>query len=84
MNNAAQIKSDTLNIILCNRIHERLNIKARALKIARACKIVRDSTKDELLYDACRQIIKAVSAGSYLKAIDAINQTEINYIREYR
>ena len=42
MNNAAQIKSDTLNIILCNRIHERLNIKDRALKIARACRFTQE------------------------------------------
>ena len=84
MSKAAQIKSDTLSILLCNRIHERLDVKHRAMIIAKTCKIIRDKTKDEVLYNACRSVIKAASGGHYLDVVKSINETEYNYYREYK
>ena len=82
--NAQQIQSDTLTILLSNRIHIDLDDKARAIKLSRTCKSVRDKTKDSILYNACRSVIKAVQAGNYKQAIDAINLTERNYYEAYR
>ena len=84
MNNAAQIKSDTLNIILCNRIHERLNIKDRALKIARACRFTQARTKDALLYSLCGDIIKLTNGKQYLKVIGKASKAEAKYNEVYK
>ena len=81
---AHQIKSDTLTILLCNQAHKFLNDKQRALKISKCCKIIRDRTKDEFLYNACRNVINATSSGAYNKVIAAINQTQYNYFNEYQ
>lgn len=80
---AEQIKSDTLSILLSHAWHSNLNVKQQAIAIARTCKKIRDKTKDELLYNACRSIIKAVSEGRYQKAIDAIDFTYKKYKSEY-
>ncbi len=84
MTTAQQIKSDTLTILLCNQAHKFLSDKQRALKISKCCKIIRDRTKDEILYNACRNVIKATSGGAYNKVIDAINKTQNNYFNEYQ
>ena len=47
---AADIQSDTLNILLCNRINQFMDIKKRAIRIAKTCKIIRDRTKCESAY----------------------------------
>ena len=78
-----QIKSDTLNILLTNQIHKGLTDKARAIKISKVCKVVRDRTRDKTLYDTCKQIISAVSAGRYKDVVKAINLTEHKYFMEY-
>jgi len=82
--NAHEIRNDTLSILLTNRIHSFLDDKPRALKISRCCKKIRDKTKDKVLYDACRDIIKAVQGGSYTQAVNAITLTELNYFKEYK
>ena len=84
MTTAQQIKSDTLTILLCNQAHKFLSDKQRALKISKCCKIIRDRTKDEILYNACRNVIKATSGGAYNKVVDAINKTQNNYFNEYQ
>tara|TARA_R110002033_G_scaffold104302_2_gene151786 strand:- start:833 stop:1114 length:282 start_codon:yes stop_codon:yes gene_type:complete len=81
---AAQVKSDTLNIILCNRIHERLNIKDRALKIARACRFTQARTKDTLLYSLCSDIIKLTNGKQYLKVIGKADKAENKYNEVYK
>ena len=81
---AKQIKYETLTILLCNRVHSGLSLKHRAMKLANTCKKIRDKTKDEILYNACRSIIKAVSGGNYLASIKAVNMTEYNYFMEYK
>lgn len=81
--NANDIKSDTLTLLLSNQAHKFLPTKQRAIKIAKCCKVVRDRTKDELLYNACRLIIKKVSAGCYYYAIEKMAITEGNYYFEY-
>ncbi len=84
MTTAQQIKSDTLTILLCNQAHKFLSDKQRAIKISKCCKIIRDRTKDEILYNACRNVIKATSGGAYNKVIDVINKTQNNYFNEYQ
>ncbi len=81
---ALAIQSDTLSILLCNRIHSELDVKHRALKIAKCCKVIRDKTKDNILYNACRSVIKAASDGHYVDVIKSIELTEYNYFREYK
>ena len=83
MNNEKQIRNDTLSILLANRINSHLDDKCRSIKIARCCKVIRDKTKDNVLYDACRSIISANSNGKYKDVIRAIGLTEINYFMEY-
>ena len=81
--NAEQVESDTLTILLANRIHSDLNTKARAIKISKCCKKIRDKTSDELLYDTCRNIILATSSGRYAKVIKSITLAELNYTMNY-
>jgi hypothetical protein len=81
---AEEIKSDTLNILLCNQLNKHLTAKQRAMKIAKCCKAVRDRTKDNILYNACRSVIKATSSGAYDDVIKSIALTESNYFYEYR
>ena len=84
MNSAAlAIQNDTLSILLCNRINSYMDDKHRALKIAKTCKIIRDKTKDNILYNACRSVIKATSNGAYVDVIKSIELTEYNYFKEY-
>ena len=78
------VRNDTLSILLASRIHSFLDDKPRALKISRCCKTIRDKTKDKVLYDACKNIIKAVQGGSYKQAVNAIELTELNYFKEYK
>ena len=80
---AMKVKNDTLSILLCNRINSYMDNKHRALKIAKTCKIIRDKTKDKILYNACRSVIKATSNGSYVDVIKSIELTEYNYLKEY-
>ena len=77
------IKSDTLTLLICNQFHKHLTDKQRAIKIAKCCKVVRDRTKDQTLYNACRSVIKAVGEGRYAKVIEALKLTENNYFYEY-
>lgn len=72
-----------MHILLCNAVHRDLPIKQRAMKISKTCKIVRDRTKDDVLYGACRSVIKSVSNGLYQKACEAIELTERNYHDAY-
>ena len=81
--NAEQIKSDTLTILLCNQVHKLLTDKQRAMKISKTCKIIRDRTKDKILYNACRNVIKATTGGAYEVVVSTINQTQNNYFNEY-
>ncbi len=80
---AKAIQNDTLTILLSNRVNAWLDDKSRALQIARCCKKVRDRTKDTVLYNACRSVIKATSAGAYADVIKSIELTELNYFKEY-
>jgi len=82
--NAQEIKSDTLTLLLCNQVHKGLDDKSRSIKIAKCCKVIRDRTKDDVLYKACRTVIKANSDGKYNNVIQAINKTQENYYREYK
>ena len=77
--NAHEIRNDTLSILLASRIHSFLDDKPRALKISRCCKTIRDKTKDKVLYNACKDIIKAVQGGSYKQAVNAIELTELKF-----
>ena len=81
---ALVIQNDTLSILLANRIHQHLDVKHRALKIAKCCKLIRNKTKDEILYNACRSVIKATSNGAYLDVVKSIHLTELNYFKEYK
>lgn len=83
MTNADSIKSDTLTILLCHQQHKHMSNKSRAIKIAKCCKIVRDRTKDETLYNACRNLINATSTGKYDRVIGTLNKLECNYSTEY-
>ena len=80
---ALVIQNDTLSILLCNRLNSFMDNKHRAFKIAKTCKIIRDKTKDTVLYNACRSVIKATSQGAYDDVIKSIELTELNYFREY-
>ena len=80
---ALAIQNDTLSILLCNRINAYMDDKHRALKIAKTCKIIRDKTKDSVLYNACRSVIKATSNGHYVDVIKSIELTEYNYFKAY-
>lgn len=69
MNNAQNIKYDTLTLILCYESHKRLYIKERCLKLARAAKHIRNKTKSTALYAKCRELINLVSRGRYTEAL---------------
>ena len=64
---AADIQSDTLIILLCNRVNSYMDIKQRAMRIAKTCKIIRDRTKCEILYNACRSVISKQLATDLMK-----------------
>jgi len=81
---ALKIKEDTLSILLCSQAHKFLTNKARAIKISKCCKIIRDRTKDKVLFDACRSVIKATSDGLYSDVVKSIQQTEFNYLAAYK
>ena len=81
---AVVVKSDTLSILLTSRLHSHLDDKARSIKIAKCCKIIRDRTNDEVLLSACRGVIKANSNGKYAEVVRAISMTEYNYFLEYK
>ena len=81
---AVVIQSDTLSILLCNQAHKFLTDKQRAIKISKCCKIIRDRTKDSVLYSACRSVIKATSEGAYSDVVKSIGLTEVNYFKEYK
>lgn len=83
MNKEAEIQSDTLTILPCNQVHKFLSDKDRAIKISKCCKIIRDRTKDEFLYNACRSVVKATSSGAYSDVVRSIDLTEYNYFKEY-
>ena len=55
---ALDIQNDTLTLLLCNQVHKHLSDKARASKITNCCKVISDKTKDSILHQACRSIIK--------------------------
>tara|TARA_R110002124_G_scaffold97565_3_gene242558 strand:+ start:1092 stop:1364 length:273 start_codon:yes stop_codon:yes gene_type:complete len=78
-----KIKSDTVSILLTNRLHFDLPVKPRAIKIAKCCKIIRDRTSDKVLYDTCRKLINAVSAGKYTLVVLSIAKAELAYAMEY-
>lgn len=80
---AAEIKSDTLTLLLCNQVHKHLPVKARAIKISKCAKVIRDRTEDSILYNACRSVIKATTGGAYSDVVASIVLTEHNYFREY-
>lgn len=80
---ANDIKNDTLTLLLCNQANKFLPAKQRAIKIAKCCKVIRDRTKDELLYSACRLLIKKASAGCYDYVIEKVAISESNYYFEY-
>ena len=84
MNNAQQIKSDTLTILICYHSHKHLNVKDRALKLARICKLVQSRTKDNLLFKACGNIIRFANGKQYLKAINLTAKTDSNYAAMYK
>ena len=81
---AKTIQSDTLSILLCNQVHKNLSDKDRAIKISKCCKIIRDRTKDSVLYNACRSVIRATSGGHYADVLKSIQLTENNYFIEYK
>lgn len=81
---SAEIKSDTLTLLIANMYWAGADTKTRALKISRTCKAVRNRTKDKVLYGACKSIINAVSKGEYEKACMAMNKTMANYEFYYR
>lgn len=74
-----QKNSDILTLLLANAMHRDLPLKSRAIKIKRACKAIRDSTKDQELYKQCKLIIKGISNGQYQQAVDSIEITERNF-----
>ena len=80
---ALDVQNDTLTILLCNRLSSHLDSKHHAIKLSKCCKVIRDKTKDKILYGACKSIIKAVSGGAYAQAILVMGITEQNYFREY-
>ncbi len=84
MDIAAQIKQDTLHLLLSNALHRDLPVKQRAMKIAKACKKVRDKTKDDVLFNACKSVISSVSKGNYHGACRALELTECNYWSSYK
>jgi hypothetical protein len=81
--NALHIQSDTLTLLLTSRFHQHDTPAYRAIRIAKVCKIIRDRTKDQPLLDACKRIIKSVSAGNYELVIKAVNRAEDAYCHEF-
>ena len=81
--NAEQIQSDTLTILLSNRIHRELDNKARAIKLSKTCKFIRNKTKDKMLYSKCEGVVELIKSCYYLSAINKVNQIEINYYSVY-
>lgn len=78
-----QTEEDTLTILLSYAYHAQSDIKKHAIKVSRTCRIVRDRTKDKILYSACKQVINAVSIGRYEKALQALELTYIKYKELY-
>jgi hypothetical protein len=78
-----QTQSDTVSILLTNRIHQDLADKPRSIKISKCCKKIRAKTKDAFLSNICKDIISANHSGNYSKVVGAINLTEFHYFDEY-
>jgi len=82
--NAQEIKSDTLTLLLCNQVHKNLDDKSRSIKIAKCCKVIRDRTKDKVLYEVCRAFINENSSGKYSSVLKKVNKMQKKYYREYK
>lgn len=80
---AAEIKSDTLTLLICNQINKFLTIKERARRVSRCCQLISKRTKDDLLMITCKKIMKQYIGGQYLKVNASIKLTETNYLKQY-
>lgn len=81
---AQLIRSDTLTILLCYRINQYLEPKHLMICISRCCKTVRDRTKDEDMYKACKNLIKWISKGNYPEVHAQLTKAERLYYSEYK
>lgn len=67
---------DLTGAILTYHWFNKLADKQRAIKVSKCCKIIRDKTKDNEVYETCRTIIAATSAGNYEGVLKAIVLSE--------
>jgi len=79
-----QIKSDTLNLLLCNRMHWHDDAQYRSKMLTQCAKRIRDRTTDAPLMAACKRIILTNKNGNYALVLKAIALAEYNYIFQFR
>jgi hypothetical protein len=70
--------NDLMGAILTYHWFNLLPDKQRAIKISKCCKIIRNKTKDKEVYETCRTIINATSAGNYEGVLKAVKLSEIS------
>lgn len=81
---SSELRSDTLNILLCNRLAESLTLKQRAEKLSRCCQLISLRTKDETLFETCRNMMKQYQGRQYIKMGIGIDRIEKRYLKGYK
>jgi hypothetical protein len=77
---AAEIKSDTLTLLLTNAIHRDKEPEQRAKAIRKCAKVICNRTNDKALKNACRMIRNEKNDQLVSKCLDT---AEIKYFMEY-
>ena len=65
-----------ISLMLCLRLSEGQEIKARALKVSKAAMEIMKNTTDESLLIACRDIVYAASCRKYRSVIKSVKVAE--------
>ena len=84
MTNQADIKSDTLTLLLAYHIHSDLPMQARAVKIMHCCQQIRDRTHDTVMFKACDDIIHAVSQRKFRAVMTVMKVADRKYAHVFK
>jgi len=83
MNLAAQLRSDTLTLLLAYRMNQSLPPKLLMHKIRLCSEILRSRTHDGVMITAYSKIIKAINNRRYSDVVILMHVAEANYQRIY-
>lgn len=83
MSEAAQLRSDTLTLLLSYRINQHLPATRIMKRIRECCQILIGRTTDAIMINAYRKIIQAIYACQYAEVVIMMHVAEDNYYRNY-